>query len=128
MTAARRAEIMASPALERRNLRAAALAAAVFALLLAPAAAADGLDGAKAAGYIGEQRNGLLGLVKADAPADVKALVESINEKRNQRYAAIAEKNGTTASAVAARAGEKAIAKTVPGNYVQNASGEWVKK
>jgi uncharacterized protein YdbL (DUF1318 family) len=119
---------MASPARERRNLRAVALAAAAFALLIAPAATADGLDDAKAAGYIGEQRNGLLGLVKADAPAEVKALVESINEKRNKGYAAIAEKNGTTVAAVAVLAGEKAIAKTVPGNYIQNASGEWVKK
>jgi uncharacterized protein YdbL (DUF1318 family) len=120
---------MASPARERRNHLAAALAiAAAFALLIAPAAHADALDAAKSAGFVGERRDGLLGLVKSDAPADVKALVQSVNAKRKDKYAAIAKKNGTTVAAVAALAGEKAIAKTNPGNYVQNAAGEWVTK
>ena len=120
---------MASPARERRNLRAFALAvAAALTLLVAPAALADTLDGAKAAGYVGERTDGMLGLVKADAPADVKALVQSVNAKRRESYASIAKKNGTTLEAVAALAGKKAIAKTRPGNYVQNAGGKWVKK
>ena len=120
---------MASPARERRNLRAVALAvAAALALLIAPAAHADTLDDAKAAGYVGERIDGMLGLVKSDAPADIKALVESVNAKRKQSYASIAKKNGTTVEAVAALAGKKAIAKTAPGNFIQDASGRWVKK
>jgi uncharacterized protein YdbL (DUF1318 family) len=120
---------MSHPTRERRSRRAAALAAAVaLVLLIAPAAQAADLDSAKAAGQIGEQRDGLLGLVKADAPADVKALVASVNAKRKEAYAKIAKKNGTTPAAVAALAGEKAIAKTAPGHYIQNASGAWVKK
>jgi len=43
-----------------------------------PLAAAD-LAQLKSAGLVGEQMNGLLGLVKADAAAEVKALVNSIN-------------------------------------------------
>jgi uncharacterized protein YdbL (DUF1318 family) len=120
---------MASPARERRNLRAAALAvAAALALLIAPAAHADSLDDAKAAGYVGERTDGMLGLVKNDAPADVKALIASVNAKRRESYASIAKKNGTTLEAVASLAGKKAIARTKPGNFVQDASGNWVKK
>jgi uncharacterized protein YdbL (DUF1318 family) len=118
---------MASPARQRSTFRAIALAAA-FALLLAPAAFADALDDAKASGMIGERTDGSLGLVKSDAPDEIKQLVRSINAKRTQRYAEIAKKNGTTPEAVATLAGKKAIEKTRPGNYVQNASGAWVKK
>ena len=120
---------MASPARERRNLRAFALAvAAALALLVAPAALADTLDGAKAAGYVGERTDGMLGLVKPDAPADVQALVQSVNAKRRERYASIAEKGGTTLETVASLAGEKTIAMTKPGNFIQDDSGKWVKK
>ena len=120
---------MSHPTRERRSRRAAALVvAAALVLLIAPVANAADLDAAKAAGQIGEQQDGLLGLVKPDAPADVKALVESVNAKRSERYAAIATKNGTTVAAVAELASKKAIAKTLPGHYIRNASGEWVKK
>ncbi len=120
---------MTRPAQERRDLRAAALAvAAALALLIAPAAHADSLDNAKAAGYVGERTNGMLGLVKQNAPADVKQLVESVNARRKQSYASIAKKNGTTLEAVASLAGKKAIARTKPGNFIQDASGRWVKK
>jgi uncharacterized protein YdbL (DUF1318 family) len=120
---------MTRPAAERRNLRAVALAVvAALALVIAPAAQADPLDDAKAAGYVGEQIDGMLGLVKPDAPAAVKQLVESVNAKRKASYANIAKKNGTTLQAVAKLAGEKAIGMTKPGNFVQDASGRWVKK
>lgn len=120
---------MTRPARERRNLRAIALAVtAALALLVAPAAHADSLDDAKAAGYVGERTNGLLGLVKQDAPANVKELIASVNARRKQSYESIAKKNGTTVAAVASLAGKKAIAKTKPGNFIQDASGRWVKK
>ena len=51
------------------------VSALVLALAAAPVLAAD-LDGAKAAGQVGERVDGYLGLVDANAPADVKALVE----------------------------------------------------
>ena len=120
---------MARPARERRNLRAFALAVtAALSLLIAAAAHADPLDDAKASGTVGERTDGMLGLVKADAPADVQALVQSVNAKRKQSYASIAKKNGTTPQAVALLAGQKAIEKTAPGNFIQDASGRWVKK
>ena len=120
---------MTRSARERRDLRAVALAfAAALALLIAPAAHAISLDDAKAAGYVGERTDGMLGLVKSDAPATVKELVGSVNARRKQSYASIAKKNGTTFEAVASLAGKKAIAKTKPGNFIQDASGKWVKK
>jgi uncharacterized protein YdbL (DUF1318 family) len=114
---------------ERRNLRAVALAAAAaLALLIGSPAHADSLDDAKSAGYVGERIDGLLGLVKPDAPAAVKDLVKSVNAKRMQSYASIAKKNGTTLQAVAALAGKKAIEKTAPGNFIQDSRGNWVRK
>jgi uncharacterized protein YdbL (DUF1318 family) len=120
---------MASPTRRPSQNRLISLAmATAITFLLAPAAQADPLDDAKSAGTIGEQLNGFLGLVRDDAPADVVALVKSVNGKRKDAYAEIAAKNGTSISAVAMLAGEKAIAKTRPGNYIQNASGGWEKK
>jgi len=118
---------MTNPGHRLRNYGIVALAAA-FLLSFASVAHADALDDAKSAGYIGEQRNGMLGLVDPNAPADVKALVESVNAKRKDAYVAIAKKNGTSLASVAALAGEKAISMTKPGNYVQNSSGGWEKK
>jgi len=46
-----------------------------------PSAALD-LDSAKAQGVIGEQTDGYVAAVSADAPADVEALVADVNAKR----------------------------------------------
>lgn len=86
------------------------------------------LQEAKAQGYIGEQANGYLGLVKSGAPADVKALMNDINAKRRQEYQSIARRNKTELNVVEALAGKKAIDRTPPGQYVRLPSGNWVKK
>ena len=69
----------------------------LLSLLLAMhgAYAAD-LKTAKEQGWIGEQNNGYLGLVKSDAPADVKALVAEVNSQRKTEFTQIATKNGVT--------------------------------
>jgi uncharacterized protein YdbL (DUF1318 family) len=51
-------------------------------LLMIPAAFAADLSAAKQQGWIGEQNNGYLGLVRGDAPADVKALLANVNAQR----------------------------------------------
>ena len=86
------------------------------------------LHEAKAQGYIGEQANGYLGLVKSGAPADVKALMNDINAKRRQEYQSIAARNKTELNVIEALAGKKAIERTPPGQYVRLPSGKWVKK
>jgi uncharacterized protein YdbL (DUF1318 family) len=91
-------------------------------LLAMPTAAAD-LAQVKADGLVGEQMNGLLGLVKADAPGDVKALVNSINAQRLAEYRRIAAKNGVAAEEVAKLTAQKVISQTPPGQFVETPSG-----
>lgn len=86
------------------------------------------LQDAKAQGLLGEQPNGYLGLVKANAPAEVTALMNSINAKRRQEYQSIAQRNHTQLNVVEALAGKKAIERTPPGQYIRLPSGQWIRK
>tara|TARA_R110001583_G_scaffold125319_2_gene276871 strand:+ start:7152 stop:7466 length:315 start_codon:yes stop_codon:yes gene_type:complete len=95
-------------------------------LLFAFSSFAMELSDAKEQGLIGEQTNGLLGVVVSSA--QVEALVKEINTLRLSKYSEIAEKNGMTVNQVSLLAGQKTIQKTVAGQYIQNASGQWVVK
>lgn len=86
------------------------------------------LQGAKSQGLVGEQPNGYLGLVKANASAEVKVLINDINAKRKKEYQAIAQRNKTALNVVEALAGKKAIERTPSGQYVKLPSGQWVRK
>jgi uncharacterized protein YdbL (DUF1318 family) len=89
---------------------------------------AMGLQDAKAQGLLGEQPNGYLGLVKANAPAEVKNLMADINAKRKQEYQSIAQRNHTQLNVVETLAGKKAIERTPPGQYIRLPSGQWTKR
>lgn len=104
------------------------LTALLAGLLLSLAAAAASLDTAKADGLIGEKPDGYLGLVRSDAPADVKALVDDVNAKRKARYQEIAKQQGAPLSEVEKVGGQTAIDKTRSGHYVMDSSGRWRKK
>lgn len=97
-------------------------------LLGASVALASPLSKAKADGLIGEQPSGYIGIVRQDAPADVKALVADVNAKRKAGYQKIAEKQGTGLSDVERVGGNTAIEKTLLGNYIRTADGAWRKK
>ena len=84
------------------------------------------LQSAKAAGQVGEQPSGYLGVVN-NGPG-VGALVQSINQQRRAAYQDIAQKNGTSLTAVEQLAGKKAIEKTPPGQYIMAPSGQWLRK
>ena len=103
-------------------------AALLFCLLLIPAAYAVTLQEAKADGLVGEQRDGYVGLVVNNTPADVRALVQDINNQRRQRYQQIAQQNSISLDQVAALAFERAVEATQSGHFLQNASGGWVRK
>lgn len=105
----------------------AAIGCALALLLAAPALAVD-LDTAKASGLVGEQLDGYVGLVNVGAPAEVKALVDDVNQKRREHYADIARRNGTEPRAVAALAGAKLVEKTPAGQWVKDSTGRWVLK
>jgi uncharacterized protein YdbL (DUF1318 family) len=96
-------------------------------LMVHGAFAAD-LKTAKEQGWVGEQNNGYLGLVKSDAPPDVKALVAEVNGQRKTQFAQIAAKNGIAEADAAKVFAREAAERTLPGNYIQNPAGGWVKK
>lgn len=101
----------------------------LFSLMLTISAAfAADLATVKAQGLVGEQNNGYLGLVKGDAPPDVKALVTDVNNQRKAQFKQIAAKNGIAEDEAAKVFAREAAARTAPGNYIQNPSGGWVKK
>ncbi len=84
------------------------------------------LEEAKTKGLVGENSTGYLGAVNP-ANSEAQALAEEINKKRRQAYQDIARRDGASVSTVESLAGEKAIEKTKPGNYVQGPGG-WMKK
>jgi uncharacterized protein len=99
-------------------------------LLCAPVFAlqAEEIDAAKQAGIVGEQVDGYLGLVRADASAEVKVLVDEVNTRRRAAYEEIAAKNGTSVETVARLAGAKLIARAAAGELVRDDTGQWKKK
>lgn len=92
------------------------------------AIASSSLTQPKADGLIGEQSDGYLGIVVQNAPADIKKLVADVNAKRKAGYKKIAAKQGASLSDVEKVGGNKAIEKTLKGNYIRDASGTWRKK
>ena len=94
-------------------------------LLIAQPAYAIDLQSAKAQGLVGETPSGYLEAVTS-ASSETKALIESINEKRKQKYKEIASSNNTTLQAVEALAGKKAIEKSKPGSFIK-LGGSWKK-
>ncbi|MDP6374940.1 MAG: YdbL family protein [Pseudomonadales bacterium] len=101
---------------------------AMLIMLCAASATAADLTQAKAQGWLGEQLNGYLGLVSASAPADVRALKQRINTRRQARYRKIAAQQGVPVREVEKVGGQKAIQKTLPGNWIRGPSGAWRRK
>lgn len=95
-------------------------------LILSFSSFAIELPEAKEQGLIGEQSNGLLGVVESST--EVEVLVKKINARRLEKYAQIAQKNSMTIEQVSLLAGEKTIKKTAAGQFIKNASGQWVVK
>ena len=104
------------------------IAVFLFALLVIPSAFAQTLQDAKSQGLIGEQRDGYVGFVVTNVPAEIAALVQQVNTERRQRYQQIAQENGIAIAQVQALAYQQAVDATQAGHYLQNASGAWVKK
>ena len=91
----------------RSTLRLSALAGSLLgALLLAAPASAQAdpaIDQAKAAGSVGEQADGFVGVVPgASASADVRARVDQLNIRRRAAYTERAQARGVTVNEMAA--------------------------
>ena len=106
----------------------ATIKAAILGLaLLAGAVHALDLAGAKSQGWLGEQRDGYLGLVRTDAPPEARQLLEQVNRQRRTQFEQIAARNGISVDEAAAVFAREAAQRTQPGNYVQGQGG-WVRK
>lgn len=103
------------------------LALSLFGSLYGAGAFAIDLQTAKAQGLIGEMNSGYLGAPKPPS-AEVSSLISDINNKRKIQYQKVAQKVGKPLKAIEKLAGEKALAKTSVGNYIQAPQGGWIKK
>ena len=101
------------------------LAAGALGVMLSATAFADALDGARAAGQVGERADGMVGAVGSVPPA-IAQTIASINAQRLATYRSIAQKTGTPIDAVQKQAGDHLIAATPKGQYVMD--GGWRRK
>ena len=101
--------------------------AAVAALTLGATAAQAQRDpayaAARAAGQVGEQPDGYLGIVGGATP-ELRAIVNSINIQRKAAYTRGAT-NGSTVEQFAFVSGCNLIAQTQPGEKYQAPNGSW---
>nr|WP_100639529.1 YdbL family protein [Marinobacter salexigens] len=106
-----------------------ALVLAVFLALPAMAMSLDeaknALESAKSQGLVGETPTGYLAAVGSDQKA--KGIVSAINNARREAYKQIAEKHGIAVTKVETVAGQKAVDKTPPGQYIL-VGERWIKK
>ncbi len=85
------------------------------------------LNEAKLQGFVGEQINGYIGIVRG-ANGELIDMVRSINQQRYDHYHAIAQRNGTKTKQVELVGGRKALDKTPTGFYVKSFDGQWRKR
>lgn len=104
-----------------------AIVAGAIALASPPFAFALDLATAKANGWVGERRDGYLGMVDG-APQEVRSLIDTINQERRDAYNGVAASNGVPLNQVEALAGQKLIDRAAPGTYIMDAAGRWIRK
>lgn len=97
-------------------------------LAMAQSAAAKAeVDAAKAAGTVGEQADGYLGIV-AGGDSALRASVAEINTGRAAAYKDIAAKTGVTQDAAGQATAKQLYSRLAPGQYWKPLDGGWVKK
>lgn len=106
-------------------MRATIVTAALIATLAAPAWAQrdPAYAAARAAGQVGEQPDGYLGVVSGGA--DVRALVSNINIQRKAAYTQKAQASGATVEQMAFTSGCNLIQQTAPGEKYRAPDGSW---
>jgi len=80
----------------------------------------------KAKGIVGENTQGYLAFVTGQTQEE--ALVASENNDRKAIYTQIAQQQNTTLDLVEKRRAITLAERAVPGEFIQNAAGAWVKK
>lgn len=109
------------------RIKASCMIAALVATAL-PAAALAQRDpayaAARAAGQVGEQPDGYLGIVGGGS-AELRALVSNINIQRKAAYTQKAQASGATVEQLAFTSGCNLIAQTKPGEKYRTPDGSW---
>lgn len=95
-------------------------------LLLSPAAMALTLDEARQQGLVGETLTGYIAPVIQNK--ETLALVDRINQGRQQQYQSLALRNNMTTAEVGRIAGQKLVERAAAGQYVRGINGQWLKK
>lgn len=90
--------------------------------------AQEALGPAKAAGFVGERPDGLLGIVVPNPPEEIPDGIARVNAERLERYRAIAAKNNVPLEEVQAAAGAELINRTPTRQYIMTPAGKWVMK
>ena len=104
-----------------------ALAMLVGALALSTAAEAGSRE-LKDTGVVGESINGYLAIIPNTRSAGVGEQIEAINAQRRQVYLDAAAKTGRPLAEIEAVAGARLRDNATPGDWVQNAAGDWIRK
>lgn len=108
----------------RPMLFTAALAAAALTATPALAQRDPAYAAARAAGQVGEQPDGYLGIVGTATP-ELRALVNNLNIQRKKQYTAQAA-SGSTVQQMAFVTGCNLILRTEPGEKYQTPDGRWL--
>lgn len=108
------------------------LAAAVIGALPATAHQARDIDivnAAKAAGSIGEQADGYLGVrVDSEVTAEIRAAMSRVNAGRAELYRQAAANTGVTAAAAGASSFTQRFGSIPAGQWYRDSSGSWIRK
>nr|WP_318381758.1 YdbL family protein [uncultured Enterobacter sp.] len=84
------------------------------------------LSDARSQGRVGETLKGYVAPISQDN--ETLALVARINKARSESYQQLADGNNIPVDEVAKMAGQKLVARALPGEYVQGINGKWLKK
>ncbi|MGD9602901.1 MAG: YdbL family protein [Gammaproteobacteria bacterium] len=86
------------------------------------------LDAPRAAGLIGERYDGFAVVRDANAPADVRQLVDQTNAQRRQVYEQQAVSTGAPVGEVGKVYAAEILQKVPAGTWFQGADGRWMQK
>lgn len=109
-----------------RGLAGLVTAGAMIGMLAGPALAQrdPAYGAARAAGQVGEQGDGYLGIV-GPGTADLRALVGNINIQRKAAYTARAQASGATVEQLAFTSGCHLVEQTAAGEKYRTPAGTW---
>ncbi|MEH6559473.1 MAG: YdbL family protein [Oceanicoccus sp.] len=86
------------------------------------------LQDAKSQGLVGERTDGYVGYVAAPPTDEVKSIVKMVNRKRREKFQETAKNNSISIDQVGILFYQRAVEKTKPDQYYQDAEGDWTKK